>query len=151
MNTAITISFSIHYKTNFGEELFLNLDDSTCRKLTWMPGHIWMGTVTVVRPRSIRWWYSVVKDDSVIRIEDMTYPRTYRLDKLHKYFHVFDRWENPISSVSPLTLLEKPTPLISDDQLNRIRSKISVKPKKSPYITSFLVRIPSSIRSCADC
>ena len=107
MNTAITISFSIHYHTYYGQELQLNLDESTCRKLTWTPGDIWMGTITIIRPRTIKWWYSVTYNNEIQRIEEIPLPRDYVIDHHHTYYHIYDRWGNPMSSVSPLIMKEE--------------------------------------------
>ncbi|KAL7719221.1 Uncharacterized protein QTN25_003593 [Entamoeba marina] len=142
--TSITISFSVHYITEYGQELYVNLDDYTCKKMTWTNGHIWMGSVTVVRPRTIKWSYSVMKDDTVLRVEDLLYQRFYSLDKIHKYFHVFDRWNNSQSSVSPLTFGELNThePLIlKDGYIDPNRSS-----HPSPYIKSIFIPSKKSER-----
>ncbi|KAL7714565.1 Uncharacterized protein QTN25_007871 [Entamoeba marina] len=135
--TSITISFSVHYITEYGQELYVNLDDYTCKKMTWTNGHIWMCSITVVRPRPIKWSYSVMKGDTVLRVEDLLYHRYYSLDKTHKFFHVFDRWNNPHSSVSPLTFGELNThePLLFKE--NYIDPNRSNQP--SPYIKAIFI------------
>ena len=151
MNTAITISFSIHYKTYFGQEIYVNLDDSTCRKLKWTSGDIWQGTVTIVRPRTIKWCYSVHFEDKIQRNEEIQFPRSYKLDKVHKYFHIFDRWGYLNSSVSPLNFVDKNSKhLKNKNNLNLQKKDILIEPianvntpKKSPYITSLFVRVVS--------
>ena len=171
MNTAITISFSIHYKTYYGQELLLNLDDTTVRKLTWTSGDIWMGSITIIRPRNIRWWYSVTYNDSIQRVEEMQLPRTYPLDSQHNHFHIFDRWGNPCSSVSPLTIREKSAftakrgshmafykkevekKIEEEREIESVINNVNVKPQKSPYIhvNSFFARVTSPTRIQSMC
>ncbi|KAL7714441.1 Uncharacterized protein QTN25_007966 [Entamoeba marina] len=146
-SSAITISFSIHYNTEFGQELYVNLDDYTCRKLTWKPGHIWIGSVTVVRPRTMKWWYSVHHNGQVERVEIMNIQREYLMDNLHKYYHVFDRWGNVNSSVSPLTIANsEQVQKVSQSDITKLRSSVSYVPKVSPFITSVLVHRPRRIK-----
>lgn len=134
--TSITISFSINYQTAFGEEVYVNLDDCICKKLTWRPGHIWIGSVTVARPRRLRWWYSIRRGDVITRVEVMSIPRTYRLTAQYMYYHVYDRWGYSTSSVSALTI----PPL---KHVPRESSPVCYSPKKSPYIKSILVQTPT--------
>ena len=99
----ITLDFSIKYITTYGQELYVNMDDYTCKKLIWCDGHVWRGRFILFKPRKITWTYTVVENDRIIRREEMIRQRTYELDDTHKYYHIFDQWDNPRSSVSPLT------------------------------------------------
>ncbi|ELP91014.1 hypothetical protein EIN_267200 [Entamoeba invadens IP1] len=114
----ITISFSINYVTTYGEEVYVSLDDYTCKKLTWTPNHIWKGAVTLLRPRTLRWSYSVVEGSSIIRTEHLTTPRSYSLDTSHRYYHVFDKWDVSNTNVSPLTFSSITSPFLLSLNLN---------------------------------
>ncbi|EDR26128.1 hypothetical protein EDI_024120 [Entamoeba dispar SAW760] len=152
---AIVISFSIHYITQYGQELYVNLDDYTCkfvfflfkpfyfriflmyRKLTWTSGHIWKGTITLVRPRTLKWSYSLLCGEIVLRREELKYPRVYSLDDIHKYYHIYDRWDNPQSSVSPLTFGSLP---VNDEKTFSSNNDGGYfSPRSSRYITSIYV------------
>ncbi|EKE40759.1 hypothetical protein ENUP19_0298G0042 [Entamoeba nuttalli] len=134
---AIVISFSIHYITQYGQELYVNLDDYTCKKLTWTSGHIWKGTITLVRPRTLKWSYSLLCGEIVLRREELRCPRIYSLDDIHKYYHIYDRWDNPQSSVSPLTFGALP---LSDEKTFSSNNEGGYfSPRSSRYITSIYV------------
>ncbi|ELP84627.1 hypothetical protein EIN_172720 [Entamoeba invadens IP1] len=146
MNSSqITVAFSIHYQTSYGEELYVILDDSTSRKLTWRPGHIWVGSATIQRPRTLRWSYTLQNNGQVIRRENLIYPRQYKLDKNHKFFHLFDRWDNSCSNVSPLTI--HPTGTQDRDFSQNNKSQTISPLKKSQSIITVFVRIPQRVRS----
>ncbi|ELP84973.1 hypothetical protein EIN_310060 [Entamoeba invadens IP1] len=99
----ITISLSIHYVTVFGERIVVNFDNSTTKKLRWDAGHVWKITMTVL-PRTMRWWYSVIKDEEVTRVEELDFPREYDFDYNEKYFQIVDHWGSSINSVVPIPL-----------------------------------------------
>ena len=99
---AFVLSFVIHYVTTYGEEVYLNLDDYTRKKFIWTKGHLWKGTIVLVRPRTLRWTYSIVVDNKVTRTERLLYPREYTITSAHKYYHLYDIWDDPETSASPL-------------------------------------------------
>ncbi|ELP85801.1 hypothetical protein EIN_281720 [Entamoeba invadens IP1] len=144
MNTSeITISFSIQYQTIYGEELYVSLDDSSYRKLTWKAGHIWVGNVTIQRPRTLRWSYSVQYNGVVVRHEQLLYPRQFKFDANHKFFHVFDRWDCTQSSVSPLTITKPQKIETTNSEV--VNKGQTYSRKRSPKILSVFVRVPQRV------
>ena len=167
MTKKITISFSIHYKTYYGQELYLNLDDSTSRKLQWTENDIWMGTITLPRPRTLRWSYSVYVENTLQRQEQIKMGRRYTIDSKHNYFHIFDQWDMISSSVSPLSFkeekkevfrttakrivhkpIEQETKKEDEIQIQNILANVFVQPQHSKYIqvNSFFTRTTSPKR-----
>ena len=132
-NGLITISLSIQYVTTFGQEIYVNFDDYTCKKLSWTPGHVWIGSVNMTRPRTMHWWYSVYEGGKEIRVEQ-NQQRSYKFSKRHSYYHIFDRWDNRISSVSPLSFSNN-TKFTPSSGMT-IRSTVNMTPRKqSGFIT----------------
>ncbi|ELP92264.1 hypothetical protein EIN_118580 [Entamoeba invadens IP1] len=104
--TKITVSFSIHYVTHFGEELCITFDDCTTCKLKWTSGHIWTGAIDLYFPRLLKWSYTVCCNGKILRVESLESLRQYYVDNSHRLYHVFDQWDNPYPSVSPLNYNE---------------------------------------------
>ncbi|KAL7714750.1 Uncharacterized protein QTN25_007708 [Entamoeba marina] len=103
MERLITLTFSIHYVTVFGEEIQVMFDNSTVKKLTWNTNHLWTGTISTI-PRATRWWYSVIKNGEVVRVEDLEIPREYDFDCKDKYFQIVDHWNDYFTNVTPVTI-----------------------------------------------
>ena len=140
MEHLITVSFSIHYVTVYGEELFISIDNGinkfdvrmhtpslTNRKMTWNPMHLW--TITIVMPqRTARWWYTVTKANEPIRVEQLELPREYDFDTHERYFQIVDHWNDYYTSVTPIVcwlraspispLGQQEVPLFNLDKLN---------------------------------
>ncbi|EKE38025.1 hypothetical protein ENU1_178660 [Entamoeba nuttalli P19] len=101
MEHIITLSLSIHYITQYGEELIVNFDNGMSKKMSWNTNHVWTVTLTIP-PRSTRWWYSVTRANQIIRIEDLVIPREFDFDSKDRYFEVVDHWNEYFTSVTPI-------------------------------------------------
>ena len=69
--------------------------------MTWGPNHLWKAIVQTL-PRSTRWWYSVVRDSEVVRVENLEIPREYDFDLKDRYFQIVDRWNDYVTTVTPI-------------------------------------------------
>ncbi|BFU24480.1 hypothetical protein KM1_013600 [Entamoeba histolytica HM-3:IMSS] len=87
----IPVTFSIHYVTSYGEELYIVFDDGVERKMSWSNGHIWTIRCCVL-PRLTRWWYEVKQSCVVTRIEKDLHSRQYIFEK-DRFYNITDSWD----------------------------------------------------------
>lgn len=82
----------------------------THRKMNWNPGHLWTVTTTQL-PRTMRWWYSIHRNNNMERVEDLIIPREYDFDTTERYFQIVDHWDEYLTSVTPIVCPYNPITL----------------------------------------
>ncbi|KAL7720051.1 Uncharacterized protein QTN25_002580 [Entamoeba marina] len=100
MNT--TLTFSIHYVTVFGQNVVINFNDGTSKTMVWKPDHVWTTTYTT-KKNEVKWWYTIVCNGKIQRIEQIEQPRSQRIAH-GSCIRIQDRWGQSLSDIQVMKL-----------------------------------------------